>query len=194
MTFDFSAARQLMVDSQIRPSDVTDLAIQSAFRAVPREQFCPAGKAFQAYADAEVEYAPGRWMLRPRELAKLLQALQPRAGEHALAIAAPYGAALLRAIGLDVVECVPEASVADLKHPPKGPFDLVLCEGAVSSVPDAWLAALADGGRLGVVVRNGPVGKAVVYTRSGALIGSREAFDSTPPVLAGFEAETRFAF
>jgi protein-L-isoaspartate(D-aspartate) O-methyltransferase len=190
MTFDFTAARQIMVDSQVRTSDVTDLTIQSALRAVPRERFCPAGKAYLAYADAEVGYAPGRWLLRPRDLAKLLQAIAPTAGERALAIAAPYAAAVLTKMGLEVTAL----EGGDLKTAPQGPFDVILCEGAVSSVPASWLSALADGGRLGVIVRNGPVGKATLHTRAGAELGRREVFDATPPVLAGFEAETRFAF
>jgi protein-L-isoaspartate(D-aspartate) O-methyltransferase len=49
----------------------------------------PAGKGYLAYADADVEYAPGRWLLRPREVGKLLQHLRPREGDKALAIAAP---------------------------------------------------------------------------------------------------------
>lgn len=190
MTFDFSAARRIMVDSQVRTSDVTDLAIQSAMGVVARERFCPPGKAYQAYADAEIEYAPGRWLLRPRELAKLLQAVKPVAGERALAIAAPYAGAVVEAMGLKLTPM----DDGDLKTPPLGGYDVILCEGAVSSVPSSWLSALAPGGRLGVVVRNGPVGKATLYTRAQTELGRREVFDATPPVLAGFEAETRFAF
>jgi protein-L-isoaspartate(D-aspartate) O-methyltransferase len=65
-----------MVESQMRVSDVTDLPLQDALRVVARENCIPADKAFLAYADAEVEYAPGRWLLRPRDVAKLLQALR----------------------------------------------------------------------------------------------------------------------
>ena len=82
MTADFTAERNAMVDCQVRPQDVTSLAIQDAMRSVPRERLVPAGKVFAAYADAEVEYAPGRYLLRPRDVAKLLQSLHPRAGER----------------------------------------------------------------------------------------------------------------
>ena len=101
---DFAAQRQTMVDSQVRVSDVTDLNIQTAMRTVPSEVFCPPTKAYFAYADAEIEYAPGRWLLRPRDVAKLLQAVRPRTGERALAIAAPYAAAILPALGLTVTQ------------------------------------------------------------------------------------------
>jgi protein-L-isoaspartate(D-aspartate) O-methyltransferase len=95
MSTDFAAARLNMVESQIRTADVTDLPLQDALRVVARETVVPPSKAYLAYADADIEYAPGRWLLRPREVGKLLQALKPREGEKALAIAAPYAAAVL---------------------------------------------------------------------------------------------------
>ena len=188
MSADFEAARTNMVESQVRTQDVTDLAIVDAMRAVARESVIPAGKAFQAYADSEVEYAPGRWLLSPRDVAKLLQHLKPRAGESVLAIAAPYAAAVLREMGLAVEE--KDADTA----PIAGSYDLVLCEGAVAKAPAAWIAALAVGGRLGVVERDGPVGRAMLYLKSEGDVGARPLFDSTPPVLAGFAAERGFAF
>src|ERR1700761_4431073 len=101
MTFDFAAARATMVDTQVRVNDVTDIDIQTAMKQVPRERHC-ADQTHMAYADAEVAYAPGRWLLRPRDAAKLLQSVRPRAGETALCIAAPYLADILEDMGLVV--------------------------------------------------------------------------------------------
>ena len=190
MTFDFAAARQTMVETQVRVNDVTDLTIQTAMRQVPRERHCPEGRAHMASADAEVEYAPGRWLLRPRDVAKLVQSVRPRAGERALCIAAPYLADLLDDMGL----LVTRLNDGDLTAAPAGAFDLVVCEGAVAEVPASWIAALGDGGRLGVIVRKGPVGKVRVYLNTAADIGWREVFDATPPMMAGFEPVAGFAF
>ena len=96
MTFDYQAARLTMVESQVRTSDVTDLQVQDAMRLAPREDLCPADKKGLAYADAEIEYAEGLYLLRPRAIGKLLQALKPRPHERALAIAAPYGALVMK--------------------------------------------------------------------------------------------------
>ena len=82
---DTSAARLNMVESQVRTADVTDLRIQDAMRRIPRESFLPAGRAYQAYADVEPEYAPGRRLLRPRDVAKLVQLAAPVAGRQTLA-------------------------------------------------------------------------------------------------------------
>jgi protein-L-isoaspartate(D-aspartate) O-methyltransferase len=187
---DLAAARENMVESQVRTQDVTDVRIQDAMRDIARESVVPPGKTFLAYADVEVEYAPGRWLLRPRDVSKLLQAARPMPGERALAIAAPYAALVLEAMGLSVTTLAGD----DLTAVPAGEFDLVFCEGAVGRAPAAWLASLALGGRLAVVERDGPVGKACLYLRAEDGVGRRELFDSTPPVLAGLEAQHGFAF
>lgn len=185
---DFAAARLNMVESQVRTADVTDVRIHDAMRALPRESFMPDTRAFQAYADLEVEYAPGRWLLKPRDVSKLIQALRPMPGETALAISAPYAAAVIEALGVSVTRVGAGAEL------PPGLFDIIVCEGAVARAPDSWLALLATNGRLGVVERTGPVGKACLYVKAADGVGRRELFDGFPPVLAGFEAQHGFAF
>ena len=190
MTPDFAAARANMLEGQVRTCDVTDHAIQDAIRTTPREALAPAAKQALAYADSEIEYAPGRFLMKPRDIAKLLQAVRPRAGERALAIAAPYAAAVMQAMGLKVDQLVE----GDLASPEGSGYDVIVCEQAVSAAPAAWLNALALGGRLGLVERNGPVGKARLWARAESGIASREVFDATPPMLPGFEKKSQFAF
>lgn len=185
---DFAAARLNMVESQVRTADVTDVRIHDAMRKLPRERFMPQDKAHLAYADIEVEYAPGRWLLKPRDVAKLIQALRPMPGERALAISAPYAAALIEELGVAVARI--EAG-DDL---PGGEFEIIVCEGAVSRTPEAWTSALTENGRLAVVERDGPVGKACLYVRTEDGVGRRDLFDAFPPVLAGFEVRHGFAF
>lgn len=190
MAADFAAARLNMVESQVRTNDVTDVRIHDAMRALARENLIPADKSFQAYADVHVEYAPGRYLLRPREVSKLLQALRPMEGERALAIVAPYAAAVLHAMGVSVDMLDGE----DLKSVPGDNYDLIVVEGSVTRAPQAWLDALTPGGRLGVIECDGPTGKAVLYTRADDGFGRRSLFDATAPVLPGFEPQTGFAF
>ncbi len=197
MSTDFAAQRATMVESQVRVADVTDYAIQDAMRLVARETLLAPERAYLAYADTELEYAPGRWLLKPRDVAKLLQAVRPRAGERALAIAAPYAAAVMAAMGLQVSRLddadLTQLGAAPTDEPGAG-YDVVVCEGAVTRVPPGWSAVLAPGGRLGVVVRTGPVGHAELYLRSDHDIGRRDLFDCAAPVMAGFEAQAAFTF
>jgi protein-L-isoaspartate(D-aspartate) O-methyltransferase len=186
---DLAAARENMVESQVRTQDVTDVRIQDAMRDIPREAVVPPTRTYLAYADAEIEYAPGRWLLKPRDVSKLLQAVRAMPGERALAIAAPYAALVLERLGLTVERLDGE----DLRQAPAGAFDVIVCEGAVGRAPASWTDALAPGGRLGVVERDGPVGRACLYLKGADGLGRRELFDSTPPVLAGMEAQHGFA-
>lgn len=185
---DYAAARLNMVESQVRTADVTDVRIHDAMRAVRREGFLPQDKAHLAYTDIEAEYAPGRWLLKPRDVAKLLQALRPMPDDRALAIGAPYAAAVMEELGVPVTRVEPGEAM------PQGEFDVVVCEGAVTSAPEPWTAALATNGRLGVVERDGPVGKAYLYVRTADGLGRRDLFDAFPPVMAGFEPRHGFAF
>lgn len=187
---DFAAARLNMVESQVRINDVTDVRIQDAMRTIPRENFVPVGKAYLAYADLEAEHAPGRWLLKPRDVSKLIQALRPMPGERCLAINAPYAAAVIETMGV----AVERLDGADLTQVAQDAYDIIIVEGAVGRAPEAWLKGLAMGGRLGVVERDGIVGQAVLYVRAEDGIGRRDLFDAFPPVLSGFEAQPGFAF
>ena len=179
-----------MVESQVRTADVTDVRIHDALRAAPREALLPADRRHLAYADIEAEYAPGRWLLKPRDVAKLLQAIRPMPGETALAIAAPYAALVLEAMGITVTRL----DDADLTPAADHQYDMVICEGAVGRAPASWTGALAPGGRLAVIERDGPVGKACLYIRADDGIGRRDLFDATPPVIAAFAVQHGFAF
>lgn len=208
---DFAAARKVMVDSQVRVNDVTDRALQAALMAVPRERFVPAERAFVAYAETAAQIADGRKLMPARDIAKLLQAADPRSDERALCLAAPYAAAVLARMGLSVTAQEADAAVFDvagaaladegvatvvapLTAPQGDGWDLIVSEMATPVRPDAWLAALRDGGRLVVVERSGPVGKAVLYVKGQDDALSRKVlFDSAPPVLAELAPAPTFA-
>ena len=76
-----------------------------------------------------------------------------------------------------------------------GPFDVIIVEGAVPKALDIWTEALAVGGRLGVIERKGPVGKARIYVKgSDGVVASREVFDATPTLIQGLQPAPTFAF
>jgi len=208
---DLHTSRQNMVESQVRVNDVTDQALIAAMRKVQRERLCAPSQAFRAYAEAEPVIAPDRVLMAPRDVAKLLQTAEPVAGETALAIAAPYAAAVLAEAGLKVTaqEADPrviaviepylkELGVAtvtqDMKSPSGSDYDVIVVEGAVAEVPSAWLKALKVGGRLVVVLKDGPVGRARAYLRLASGFSEREVFDSAPSTLPGFARTPSFQF
>ena len=215
---DLARARDVMVESQVRTADVTDPRILRAMRTLARERFAPAHKRALAYADLEVEVAPGRTLMRPRDLAKLVQALAPQPGERALEIAGAtgYGAAVLAACCDQVITLDPDADLSFAANAAlescgvsnakavstpaaegwtdEAPYDVMLLNGAAEVVPDAWLEQLAPGGRLGVIVRQGPAGAARIYTRTGDAVAYRTVFDAAPPIAPGLHQPPSFAF
>lgn len=213
----FAERRRMMVDTQIRPSDVTKYPIIDAMLSVPREAFVPDGQAEEAYAGKNVQIAPGRVMLEPRTLAKMLDVLDIHDDELVLDIGSGLGysaavmasmaqavvaleeddtlsedaQAALTAVGADnvAVETGPlSAGAADM-----GPYDVIIMQGGVETIPDDLLAQLKDGGRIMCLFMEGALGAARLGTKRRGQISWRFEFNAGAPVLPGFAAEQAFA-
>lgn len=214
---DFYAARQAMVDCQVRPSDVTRFAIIEAMLAIPRERFVPHAQRAIAYADFQIEIAPGRVMLDPRTFAKMLDAADIRSDDLVLDVGAGTGytsivaarmaAAVValeedptlaaqaaeRVTALEVHNVIVETGRLVDGAPSSGPYDVILVEGAIEVDPHALLGQLKEGGRLVAIHVEGPLGQCRVHTRSAGTLSQRRVFDAAAPVLPGFNAVPVFA-
>lgn len=215
---DFEMARDLMIDGQLKPNQVNDPRILDAFRAVPRELFVPAALKGVAYIDEDMEVAPGRYLLEPLVLARMLQAANPGPQDVALDLGAAtgYSAAILAQLAGAVVaveedqELVDRAtgtlldlrydSVVVVKSPltqgwaEQAPYDVIIINGMVEEVPQALLDQLNENGRLVVVENDRGVGKAMLYVKEGGVVGRRELFDAASPLLPGFVKPRGFVF
>lgn len=216
---DMSKARHFMVEGQVRTNDVTDTRIIELMSRLERERFVPPAGQALAYSDVCVEVKPGRFLMDPRSLAKLVQALAIREGDRVLDVgcATGYSSALLAGLSADVTaleedeELARAASsalrsvtklgrlsgaVGPLKQgaPQHAPYDVIFVNGAVEEIPQAWVDQLKEGGRLGVILNGGPVGKANFCVRKSGTLGKRVVFDATVPVLPGFERTRSFVF
>jgi protein-L-isoaspartate(D-aspartate) O-methyltransferase len=213
---DLEAARTAMIDSQVRPNDVTDRRLIGAMTTVPREIFVPASRRASAYADMAVESAPGRWLIAARDFSKLVSIAEIRPEDRVLDIApgTGYSSAVLSRLAGSVVALEQDDAAAKLLKvglaaagvagvdvvsgalkagvPAKGPFDVIFVNGAVEEVPAAWLSQLAEGGRLAVAVAEGAVRRARIYTASGGKTAWRTPFDTPMPMLPGFERAAEF--
>ncbi len=208
---DMEAARTALIDSQVRPNDVTDRRLIAAMAALPREDFLPEFRKALAYADCPVETGPGRHLWAARDFAKVVHSASVTDTDHVLDIAcgSGYSSAILSRIARSVVALEQddaagamartnlakvgasnvEVVVGPLKAgaPGKGPFDAIFVGGAVEDVPQAWLDQLAEGGRLAVVMSEGAVRQARLYTRSGGKTAWRAPFETAAPILPGFK-------
>jgi protein-L-isoaspartate(D-aspartate) O-methyltransferase len=215
---DFTALRTMMVDTQIRPSDVTKYPIIEAMLAIPREEFVPDALRGAAYAGAPVDLGNGRAMLEPRTLAKALDALDILKDEAVLDLGCGlgYSAAVmarfadfvvaleedealageaekrLAEAGVDNVAVITGALTAgDARH---GPYDVILIEGTVDDVPGRITDQLKDGGRIAAIFAEGDMGAVRIGYRIGNRIDWRLAFNAAAPMLPGFQKEAGFVF
>src|SRR5262249_17183462 len=119
---DFAAARRMMVDGQVRTSDVTDPRIIAAMLELPRERFVPQTNADLAYLDFDVPAAeaergkPARRLLKPMVLAKLVQAAAVGASDRLLDVgcASGYSSALLARLAHSVIALEEEEALVRL--------------------------------------------------------------------------------
>ncbi|HET9903228.1 MAG TPA: protein-L-isoaspartate O-methyltransferase [Xanthobacteraceae bacterium] len=214
----FALARRNMVDGQLRTNDVTDPRLIAAFQDIPRERFVPSDKVPLAYLDCDLEVGPGRYLLKPLVLAKLIEIATVRPGDRALDIACAtgYSTAVLARLAAQVIAVEEEPSLAQAARanlsalkaanarvhdgalaqgaPQHGPFDVIVINGAVEFVPDSLSAQLAEGGRLVCVVRQGPVGRGMLFQASAGHVSGRSVFDSAAPLLPGFQRAAAFVF
>ncbi|MFO1202963.1 MAG: protein-L-isoaspartate O-methyltransferase [Tabrizicola sp.] len=213
---EFATRRVMMVDTQVRPSDVTKFPIIDAMLTVPRETFVPHDKREAAYVGENLPLAPGRVVLEARTLAKLLDALDVQPGELVLDLGCGlgYSAAVIARLAETVVaveedeglatdaqrilsqEGVDNAVVVTGKlaegSAKCAPYDVITIEGGVEVVPDAILAQLKDGGRIGAVFMDGAVGTARVGYKNDGRVTWRPVFNAAAPVLTGFQKARGF--
>ncbi len=111
---DFALARRNMVEGQLRPNRVTNAQLLAVVGELPRERFLPEGMKSVAYSDEDVPLGNGRFLMEPMVLARLIQTLQPGAGDKALVVASGrgYGAALLARLVKSVVAVESDAGLA----------------------------------------------------------------------------------
>lgn len=214
---DFATRRRMMVDTQVRPSDVTKFPIIDAMLAVPREVFVPDSQREAAYADATLELGEQRVLLEPRTLAKMLDALDISDDELVLDVGTAYGysAAVIARMAQAVVAVEEDAEIADeaqsllsaegadnvvLHAGPlaagaaeHGPYDVIIIQGGVQEIPDALLAQLKDGGRIACLFIEGALGAVRIGHKSGDRVSWRFEFNAGAPVLIGFEKQQSFA-
>lgn len=213
---DFAARRVMMVDTQVRPSDVTRFPIIDAMLTIRREDFVPSGQREAAYLGDNLPLGPSRVILDPRTFAKMLEALSVDGDDIVLDIGSGLGypAAILSRL-VDTVVAVEEdgqlvteaeqnlaaagAVNAALVEGPltegaakAGPYDVILIEGGVEEVPEAITAQLKEGGRIGALFMAGPLGTVRIGHMVDGRITWRDAFNASAPVIPGFERQRDF--
>ena len=213
---EFASRRVTMVDTQVRPSDVTKFPIIAAMLAVRREVFVPDAQREAAYVGENVDLGAGRVVLEARTLAKMLDALDIQPSELILDIGCGYGysAAVIAHLAEAVIaveaddlmateaqrrlategvdNAVVVAGALDRGAAKHGPYDAVVVQGGVEVIPDAVLDQIRDGGRIAAIFMAGPLGRAMIGYKMDGRVTWRFAFNATAPVPPGFAAARGF--
>jgi protein-L-isoaspartate(D-aspartate) O-methyltransferase len=210
--------RQAMISGQLLPNRITDERVIEALTSVSREFFVPKALKGVAYVDEEIEVAPGRFIMEPMVLAKLVMAANIKKTDVVLEIgcATGYSSAVLAHLANTVVaveedkelstkadeylqECGADnvvvlccANSEGVKK--QGPFQVIFINGGVEELPQTLIGQLAEGGRMVFVrVENG-VGHGHIITKDGKNIDGRDLFDANVEILPGFKKEAQFVF
>lgn len=214
---DFEGARRIMVDTQLRPADVSDRSLLAAMGRVPREKFVPESRAAVAYIDMDQDLGQGgRQLPSAASFAKLVQLAEVQPTDFVLDIGCGtgYSTAILAeladaVVGIDDDEGLVEAANANLIGLEVGnatilhaaladgmaseaPFDVIIFEGAVEFVPEALFAQLRDGGRLVAMVQKGATATATIYVKTGEDMAMRREFNANMPVLSKLQMPATF--
>ena len=182
---DFDQQRLTMVESQLRPNEVTDRRLLAAMRTLPRERFVPERLSLLAYMDESVEVfpaidgAPARFLLPPMVLARLVQLAAVEPKDHVLDIGCATGCSTagLACLGRRVVGLEPEPELAETARrmlrelaienativegalaagtPEDGPYDVILLNGSIEEIPASVLGQLREGARLAAILASG---------------------------------------
>ncbi|MGX0876278.1 protein-L-isoaspartate(D-aspartate) O-methyltransferase [Roseovarius sp. MBR-154] len=213
---DYAARRTVMVDTQVRPSDVTKFPIIDAMLSVPREAFVPQRLREAAYMGENLDLGEGRVMLDPRTLSKMLDALEIEGDDLVLDIGPAYGysSAVIARMAEAVVAVERDAAVVEEAQrtlveqgadnvimqqgelidgaPDHGPYDVILLQGAVEHLPEAILGQLKEGGRIACLFMEGTLGVVRIGYKIDGHVNWRYAFNAAAPVLPGFERHAAF--
>ena len=210
--------RIAMVDNQIRPADVTNYKLLRAFLEIPREIFFDIDQASLAYAEAELVVGKNRKSMTPRSFARLAEVTNVKAGDEVLFIGAGsgYEVAVISklcdsvialessaAIGKSAEQKFAEQSVdnavlvngkLEAGAEATGPYDVVIFNGAIETVPSQILDQVKDGGRVAYIQSVEGVNAAYVMIKNGDHWAKRFEFNAAAPMLPGFKEKDNFVF
>jgi protein-L-isoaspartate(D-aspartate) O-methyltransferase len=186
------AAREQMVEQQVRAMDVLDQRVLDSLRALPRERFVPAAWRELAFADCEIALPCGRRMLRPMLIGRILQTLALQGSEQVLEIGTGSGylsaclgrlAARVRSLELHpeiarlaranltaVAPTLPvEIVEADgMQLADEARYDVIVLTASLPIYQPQFERALRPDGRMFVVVGASSLQQATLVRRAGA--------------------------
>jgi len=218
MTFDFNAAREAMVEQQIRPWDVLDLRVLDILARLPREAFVDDAYKTLAYADLALPIGHGETMMKPVLEGRTLQALALEPTDEVLEIGTGSGflTACLASLARSVLSLEQHADLAEsararlsaqgvanaqilhadaLTWDTPQRFDAICVTAAVDAIPERFLTWLRPGGRMFIVRGRAPAMEAVLvsqHSKDVNAVQTQSLFETELPYLTGAAPSPEF--
>ncbi len=172
LVFPRQREREEMVASQIEARGITNKAVISAMKTVPRHQFIPDQTSKDAYGDFPLPIGFGQTISQPFIVAFMTQALKLHPGDKVLEIGtgSGYQAAILAELGaqvftIEIVEALATRAKQTLEQlgyhgvhvragdgyqgwPEESPFDAIILTAAPKHIPGPLLEQIAMEGHL----------------------------------------------
>ncbi len=215
---DFIAARQQMLDCQIKPDNIIQPPVLRAIAETPRENYVPQDLQDRAYGDRTLEWGNG-FLIQPSACGMVMEKILPSDPHHVLVIESGSGyiAALAAQIFLQVTVLfadVGAAKVALNNYAKAGydnitvksgllargwsrnaPYDAIILAGACAALPDSWSEQLADNGHVvGFFPNDNGLTKLHLMLKKHGVISGRILADGKAPYLQGLAPIQSFKF
>jgi len=169
---DLEAARERMVDEQLRRRGISDAAVLEAMRVIERHRFISPELAEHAYDDAPLPIGADQTISQPFIVAEMTQIAEVKRNDKVLEIGTGcgYQTAVLARLAREVhsVECIAELQSRAVKTlrelgftncffkvgdgsqgwPEAAPFDVIIVTAAMPGIPRPLLEQLSPSGRL----------------------------------------------
>ncbi|GAA4047463.1 protein-L-isoaspartate O-methyltransferase family protein [Parerythrobacter jejuensis] len=190
---DFAAARRAMIDSQLRTSGVNTPLVLSRMISVPREQYVPESARGFCYMDRSIPLGEGGILAQPVAHAKMLEEADLQPADTVLIVdnGSGYLTALVEPVVAKVESITPTDAAGSKK---RGPYSLILIDGAIEASTPALAKRLAEDGRMVTGLIENGVTRLATGRRQGKEIAFLTVEDIALPRLAQFDAPKGWSF
>tara|TARA_Y100000816_G_scaffold20273_1_gene13188 strand:- start:357 stop:1007 length:651 start_codon:yes stop_codon:yes gene_type:complete len=207
-----------MVDGQIKPINGMNDDLLSIFYSLDRLDFMPEALKKMSYMEKNHVLDENRTILKPEIIARIALSIDLKQSENVLILGCSTGylTAILsyQAETVIVVEETEDllinAEISIKKYNinnvvfckneiikgylEQSPFNVIIIEGAIESVPTNILDQLDDGGRLFAIISEKGICSAKLYKKIGQKFNELQLFNCSLPPLDIFKSKNSFSF
>lgn len=205
-----------MIDNQLRPNHIVDEKIINAFLNTPREDYVFQEQRHISYSDQLITLKKNRYLLPALTFAQMLQNLKLKENDRVLVIGCTLGYSIeilshlnITVFGIDHEFFIDQAVKLNptLKKnlkieplimgcPKYGPYDAIIIEGGIKSIPYNLIHQLKENGQLGTLVYQNPEALFLgsIFQKKNETLEPIDTFDTVGYLLPDFEKEDIFSF